>query len=316
MMKRNIRPLVRTLSKLASELLTVRVVYNYRTSNAWGDDLALSATYFPHCGLTFAIVFGCSISIEEQILRRLGRVTIEADHPLLMPGILVELERSRHVRIVEQTIDELETQIHEIDQMNEDAESLSIEVRTSQREAKRSAWLDTMYLRNQLINWITNLEKIYHHADELNNSIFKAPEMFSSETGSDKGFTTPSECSDEEEYESMWSIRSTNPRKELIPPRMAAMQLSEALADSQYCYYNEKANEWQEPSQQLGFREFENRIDQVEDDMRRTGIRIKNRVRDIIDEYREKVRDCTMRVDGMAMATQWVKRSLHYHLRR
>jgi hypothetical protein len=40
--------------------------------------------------------------------------------------------------------------------------------------------------------------------------------------------------------------------------------------------------------------------------MRRTGERIKVRLAAIRDEYDEKIRDCTMRVDGMAMATQWV----------
>jgi hypothetical protein len=36
------------------------------------------------------------------------------------------------------------------------------------------------------------------------------------------------------------------------------------------------------------------------------GRRIKKRLDIIRDEYDEKIRDCTMRVDGMAMATQWV----------
>lgn len=40
--------------------------------------------------------------------------------------------------------------------------------------------------------------------------------------------------------------------------------------------------------------------------MRRIGFKIKDRVQAIVDEYDEKIRDCTMRVDGMAMATQWV----------
>jgi hypothetical protein len=38
------------------------------------------------------------------------------------------------------------------------------------------------------------------------------------------------------------------------------------------------------------------------------GQKIKKRLDIIRDEYDEKIRDCTMRVDGMAMATQWVGR--------
>lgn len=38
----------------------------------------------------------------------------------------------------------------------------------------------------------------------------------------------------------------------------------------------------------------------------RTGNKIAGRLVAIHEEYEEKIRDCTMRLDGMAMATQWV----------
>jgi len=41
-----------------------------------------------------------------------------------------------------------------------------------------------------------------------------------------------------------------------------------------------------------------------------TTTKIKTRLAAICDEYDEKIRDCTMRLDGMAIATQWVH-SLH-----
>jgi hypothetical protein len=37
-----------------------------------------------------------------------------------------------------------------------------------------------------------------------------------------------------------------------------------------------------------------------------TTTKIKTRLTAICDEYDEKIRDCTMRLDGMAIATQWV----------
>ncbi|KAM0285765.1 hypothetical protein ACHAQH_001226 [Verticillium albo-atrum] len=40
--------------------------------------------------------------------------------------------------------------------------------------------------------------------------------------------------------------------------------------------------------------------------MRRTGSKITQRTQAIVEEYDSKIRDCTMRIDGMAMATQWV----------
>ena len=44
----------------------------------------------------------------------------------------------------------------------------------------------------------------------------------------------------------------------------------------------------------------------VKEQMRRAGYKIRVRIQEITDEYDNKIRDCTMRVDGMAMATQWV----------
>ncbi|KAF3765540.1 hypothetical protein M406DRAFT_355963 [Cryphonectria parasitica EP155] len=41
--------------------------------------------------------------------------------------------------------------------------------------------------------------------------------------------------------------------------------------------------------------------------MRRAGRKIIGRLQAIIDEYDDKIRDCSMRLDGMAMATQWAQ---------
>lgn len=53
----------------------------------------------------------------------------------------------------------------------------------------------------------------------------------------------------------------------------------------------------------------------AEASLRRIGRRIHDRLQDIIDEYDDKIRDCTMRIEGMAMATQWVSECSNYVLR-
>lgn len=198
-------------------------------------DLALTATYFPHCGLTFAILFGCPISVEEAIIKRLELATSEAAHPLLMTGIFAELERTRHVHVVEATIDELETRIFELDVPSGDMDGIPDAETETRNQEKRSAWLDTTYLRNGLVSWNTQLAKIGRHAEELTETIFQPG------------------------HPGIESSREIDPDRELIKEKM-----------------------------------------------RRTGYKIKDRIQDIIDEYDDKIRDCTMRVDGMAMATQWV----------
>ncbi|KAH7161678.1 hypothetical protein EDB81DRAFT_839971 [Dactylonectria macrodidyma] len=286
--------------------LTILIVYNCRTSNAWDGDLALSATYFPHCGLTFAVMFGCPMSIEEQVLRRLGRVTTEASHSLLMPGILIELERSRHVQIVEDAIDVLEARIQEIDLISEDSEAMSAEEQAKRKEAKRSAWLDTMYVRNQLINWITNLEKLFRHADELNNTVFNTPKTQSPIMDECKRKPGESQAFYEEQHDKSNSLpRPKVPFHEQTSVGTTSVGVGENVGVDHLYSSSEDVKEGQQ-RQHSEFHGHENDIGQAER-MRRTGNRIKNRVRDIIDEYHEKVRDCTLRVDGMTMATQWAQ---------
>ena len=203
----------------------------------------MTATYFPQNGLTFAILFGCPLSVEEEILRRLSFATAEAAHPLLMPGIFAELERNRHVPIVETTIDELETRIFELDFQSSDMEGMPDSEAKKRNQAKRSAWLDTTYLKNGLVSWSTQLAKIRQHADELKETVFK-PRM------DEKG--------------------------------------ENCLQDTDRSFMVQ-----QEP-------------ETSHERLRRVGDKINSRIQGIIDEYDDKIRDCTMRVEGMAMATQWV----------
>src|SRR5207247_1545039 len=126
----------------------------------------LSATYFPHCGMTYAILFGCPLATEQGIVKRLTFGDQEAQHPLLVPGIFAELERARHVGLVEKTIDELEVKIVELDYQSLTGEMGRTEVELRNQE-KRSAWLDTSYLRNNLVSWSTQLRKMAEHEKEL-----------------------------------------------------------------------------------------------------------------------------------------------------
>ncbi|KAK0609729.1 hypothetical protein B0T17DRAFT_501272, partial [Bombardia bombarda] len=131
-----------------------------RTVNAWKLDLALASTYFPVSGLNYGIVFGCTLGIEDEILRRLSFSSMDAAHPLLMFGIIAEIERSRHIKIVEDTIIGLETRIFELDHVDD------TNMETHNYE-KRDAYLDTAYLRDQLTSWTNQLLKMKSRAEEL-----------------------------------------------------------------------------------------------------------------------------------------------------
>jgi hypothetical protein len=264
-------------------------VYNCRTSNAWDTDLALTATYFPHCGLTFAVLFGCPLSIEEEVLRRLSFAMAEAAHPLLMPGIFTELERSRQVHIIEATIDELETRILQLDFQSSDMEQMPASEAETRNQEKRTAWLDTTYLRNTLISWNTQQAKICRHIDELSSKVFNSP--------SSKG---PSACCDIDRDADLVIESNRNFKLDKTRP-------SEAPYDGTQFYEEEfdESRNAQKDKQQDRILTVQEEAEETKSRLRQTGQKIKDRIQGIIDEYDDKIRDCTMRVDGMAMTTQW-----------
>lgn len=174
-------------------------------------------------------------------MKRLSLIREEATHPALMPGIFAELERSRHMRLVQSKIAVLEMTILEVDHQSDDIDTAH-RARVDKRNVKkRTTWLDTTYLRNGLLSWSTQLERMIESLTRLEmDPSFRRNPIFSRE-------------------------------------------------------YDTAVGEFEHARQQ---------------DMEIVGSKIKARLNIIRDEYQDWIRDCTMRVDGMAMATQWVWKPL------
>ncbi|KAI1086954.1 hypothetical protein F5B19DRAFT_477315 [Rostrohypoxylon terebratum] len=232
-------------------------IYNCRSTNAWNNDLALTVTHFPNTGLSYAVLFGCPVAIEEEIIRRLSSAGEAASYPLLVPGIFAELERIRHIEILETYVDDIEQKILELDYPHSIEQIDSTEIEKRNRD-KRSQWLDMTYLRNSLLTWREQLVKMTRHTEELKETLF--------ETNRDKDI----------------HVEDDN-----IPP----VQLELGLSDKSEFYDIKKD-------------------DVRQDEIHRScaikvGAKFHDRLQTIIDEYDDKIRECTMRIDGMAMATQW-----------
>jgi hypothetical protein len=222
-------------------------VYNCRSTNVWELDLALSVTYFPHCRLTYGILYGAPPSIEQEVLDRLSLTDKSAwCHPLLLPGIFAELERGRHLKVVENNIDNLEGEIFQMDFQPSLKEKIRNKDASARNAQKKKAWLDTTYLRNGLVSWKTQLTKMAEHCDGL------PPVLLT-----DQAFKLPGEAAVTEPSETAVAEKASQQAVEL-------------------------------------------------EQMRKITNLIKDRTLAIVDEYEDKIRETTVRVDGMAMATQWV----------
>ena len=176
--------------------------------------------------MSFAVFYGSDPTVEASMLDRLRYVTIEARHPMLLPGMFAEMELERHKRYTDASIIDLEVKIRESTIIDDDSEICSQDELERKNAEKRTAWLDMAYLRNSITNWKVQLERMSEHIEELD-------------------------------------------REDVI---------QETCGNSPH----------------------------VSHSMREITMKIKARLTAICDEYEEKVRDCTMRLDGMAIATQWV----------
>lgn len=265
-------------------------MYNCRTSNAWEMDLALTVTHYPSKRLTFAILLGCTLSIEEEIITRLSTIKSEAAHPLLMPGIFAELERTRHVKLVDQMVNEVEAKIFELDFQANDLDGPQGKAAEKRSREKRTAYLDLAYLRNALVSWNTQLGRMVQHCRYLNQEEYCASR-------------SQARVSSKHVSSKNWRVSEVD-WTEIEP----CMGFEIASSDEKsYWPRGEMMDEVTRGKDELA--------SSPTDPLWRVGEKIAGRLISLRDEYEDKIRDCTMRVDGMAMATQWVILNRHPYQR-
>ncbi|KAJ1333051.1 magnesium transporter [Microdochium nivale] len=275
-------------------------IYNVRTSNAWKSDRAMTVTYFPHNGLIFGVVFGCQAATEAEIFKRLTLAGTDALHPLLVPGILIELERQRHIGLARSAISELETRIYQLNPRSDTMEIVSqSDMETLHRE-KRTKWLDMTYLRNCLVSW----------SDQLDNV-----GLFIAEIDAER-----------QPRESLIGPYSHAPCLEPSPKSVSHQGVS-GMHDSRLPSYTDQPPHVRAHESNHSFGRVEDEPvsrDSLYSDVttrcgdlspslvqshtiQSTSFKIKARVHALIKEYDDLIRDCTMRIDGMSMATQWAQ---------
>lgn len=239
--------------------------------------MALSATHFLGDDLTFGILYGCTYAIEKNVLKRLQSITYEAAHPMVLPGIFMEIELSRHTRLVETSVNEVETKIFELNFQSGDVQHYSRAELEKRNIAKRTAWLDLSYLRNSITTWSTQLIPLAERTEELNRQLYTSSKY------------TKTFVFDEMRSKPEYVVPETKDIQRRPNGTELCEILNTVLSDDDNVTLN-----CQGPPP-------------MAEQMQKLGKKIKSRIFAIREEYDEKIRDCTMRVDGMAMATQWVR---------
>lgn len=236
----------------------------------------MTVTHFPHCNLSFGILFGCNVDQKNYVLQRLRLATQESAHPLLLPAVFAELERKRHHSIFESGVCNLETIIplSDTDALLGQQQSLN----HSERQDRRTVYLNMLHLKHGLTTWRQQLGKLLQHALSLNKEFAEARRQIYSQATIDSNG----------DLELATNLSSGDPAYNRVP----------ALAD---CSEVQHSASSAFSGLEIG---RDPKLDQ--ENMARTNARIIKRVNTILEDYSDKIRECQTRFDGLTMTTQLV----------
>ncbi|KAI1127753.1 hypothetical protein F5Y10DRAFT_265771 [Nemania abortiva] len=146
------------------------IVYNYRTRYDWPGHLAMSMTYFVKRKVTCCVLFGCDEKTKRDVLQRLHNSEDSAYHPLLLIGVLTELERRR-------LLDENSTICNTLTQATLDIRKPAGYFKSPRDgdmgvDTVLDPWLETYFLKIGFEAWKDQLPKVIAHIDELSQAQF------------------------------------------------------------------------------------------------------------------------------------------------
>ncbi|KAI1444957.1 hypothetical protein F5Y02DRAFT_427376 [Annulohypoxylon stygium] len=100
------RPISRGVDYFTSYYETGKANFIARMSATLPGDLALSLAYVPSKDTTFAVIYGCNEEQMDDIENRIKEAGDKTKYPLLLVGLLVELERERLLEKAEDLVDD------------------------------------------------------------------------------------------------------------------------------------------------------------------------------------------------------------------
>lgn len=154
-------------------------VYNCRSSAEWKEDMALSVTYSHHNQSTKAVLYGCTESTRDAIIRRLKKCNYVVYHPLAIPALFCDIERNRQFELVGPIIKKLSDRALKIAKPQDPgspslrltrSNSTTSAQETDEQEDSQdlmALWLEASDLKRGLQTWKHELEKLIAHSDEL-----------------------------------------------------------------------------------------------------------------------------------------------------
>lgn len=139
-----------------STLLTLSTVYNCRSDThilGFEDDILLSTTYFTSKPWTFSVVYGYDPHSSDELVNTMKRFKKSAFHPLMMPMVFAEHERSRFMSAMELKGPKAKERIYELKDRSYNNDDPR-EVRLAQNDWRSTeSWVDVSDLKIGMVSF-------------------------------------------------------------------------------------------------------------------------------------------------------------------
>lgn len=252
-------------------------------------------TFFPNSLTTNGLWFGCDLSESDTrgsgrananvIRRRLSSYDGEAFHPMLLPTILADFERDRLVRLIR------EIDNHFIQKV------FDLQYRESQQQ------------QLALPRTLTDLSAVLKRPKRTLTEVFKIP----ARKGTDMNFSGKAESSATPSI----PLRVLSPAAPSPDDKEPSIQLFIKISHLRNGLSNWRTQllkmiEHVEELQRIGFgidkttNAADGGMDATLNALNLSGLRIRGRLQELVDEYDEFMRKCTHIMEGMMLATQLV----------
>ncbi|KAH6971520.1 hypothetical protein BKA56DRAFT_528243 [Ilyonectria sp. MPI-CAGE-AT-0026] len=267
------------------------LVYTCRTAASWPQDMALSVTFFPDTLTTHAVVYSCDmktpdmycpdLTLDQIIVSRLSNSDTPVLHPMLLPAIFADIERDRQIELVRTKLSELVQRITHL---------------------TFAASLQSNSGTNLVDNPSGNTSTANQGQTRMfGHSLPGLGTVFSWLRG------THSATNSVEDEKKAQESPSPYPPTEILEPPTARLWL-------QISHLRNGLGNWQ--------CQLRNMMDHVEElettefasdkpsnyanvqQFREVGVRIRERLQELVDEYDEYIRECTIIMEGLTLATQ------------
>lgn len=146
--------------------------------------MALSVSFSPKNLTTYAVVYGCDKKAREFLTEQLTGTDHPVFHPMLLPTLLADLERERHVKLLRRNSDKmgqltLDLTVNKGQEIPKTTESNS--ELDDDEEDPIELWQDMSTLQNGFQNWQQQMRRMVIHLERSSNTVAPGSTTYDSE---------------------------------------------------------------------------------------------------------------------------------------